>query len=117
MPFVPKIQATAIGRYNVDFGSFPGYVQAAVSYTSDTWNLLEIAPRTKQPAYTIVNLATGIDKETWSLNLFLDNVTDKRAQLTRYDNGYFDPFGSITGDTVITTNRPRTIGLRYGRRF
>jgi iron complex outermembrane recepter protein len=117
MPFVPKFQATAIGRYELNYGSFPGYAQAAVSYTGDSWNNLETDLRTEQPAYTLLNLSTGIDMEAWSLDLFLDNVTDKRAQIVRYDGNYFDPFDAITQDTTISVNRPRTIGIRYGRRF
>ena len=42
---------------------------------------------------------------------------DERAQIVRYDANYFDPYGEITQDSGISVNRPRTIGLRYGRRF
>ncbi|MEX2495967.1 MAG: TonB-dependent receptor [Woeseia sp.] len=117
MPFVPKLQASGIARHELNFGNWPGYVQAAVSYTGDSWNNLEADLRTKQPAYTLVNLSTGIQTESWTLDLFLDNVTDERAQIVRYDGNYYDPFDAIIQDTSISVNRPRTIGLRYGRRF
>lgn len=117
MPFVPKLQYTAIGRYHLDNARWPLYFQGALSYTDDSWNNLETELRTKQPAYTIVNLAAGIEEESWSLNLFIDNATDERAQITRYDATYFDPFDAIIQDTSIGVNRPRTIGIRYGRRF
>ncbi|HEX7063222.1 MAG TPA: TonB-dependent receptor [Woeseiaceae bacterium] len=117
MPFVPKLQYTAVGRYDFETARWPMYAQVALSYTGDSWNNLETALRTEQPAYTLLNLAAGIDTEVWSLNLFLDNATDERAQVRRYDNNYIDPLNAIFGDTVITTNRPRTVGIRYGRRF
>jgi len=117
MPFVPKLQYSAIGRYEFEGTRFPGYVQAAVAYTDDSWSNLEIALRQKQAAYTLVNLAAGIHGEQWTVDLFLDNVTDERAEIVRYGVGYYDPFGEITQDSAIQTNRPRTIGLRYGRRF
>ncbi len=117
MPFVPRLQYTAIGRYSLNFGTWPGYLQAAVSYTDDSWNDLEVANRTKQPSYTLLNLATGIEGEDWHVDLFLDNVTDERAQIVRYSSNYFDPFSEITQDSAIAVNRPRTIGLRYGRKF
>jgi len=117
MPFVPKLQYTAIARYSMDFGRWPGYLQAALSFTDDSWNNLVIDEREKQSAYTLVNLAAGIDSEDWSLDLFLDNVTDERAQIVRYNANYFDPFSEITQDSAISVNRPRSIGLRYGRRF
>lgn len=117
MPFVPKLQYTAIGRYEFESTRFPGYVQAALAHTDDSWSNLETALREKQAAYTIINLATGVHGEQWSLDLFLDNATDERAEIVRYSRGYYDPYNEITQDSSIVTNRPRTIGLRYGRQF
>lgn len=117
MPYVPKIQASGTGRLNVDYGSLPGYVQAAVSFTDDSWSLLDDTGRQLQPSYTLLNLATGVGGEDWTLDLFIDNATDKRIQHTRYHRNYDDPLGNLFHDTVIGTNRPRTIGLRYGRTF
>ena len=65
----------------------------------------------------MVFLAAGIAGEQWSIDLFLDNATDERAQIVRYGVGYYDPYGTITQDSDILVNRPRTIGLRYGLRF
>jgi outer membrane receptor protein involved in Fe transport len=117
MPFVPKIQLTATGRLDVSFGDLPGYVQAAVAYTDDSWSLLDDALRQLQPSYTIVNLAAGVGGDNWAVDLFVDNATDERSQHTRYHRDYADPFGELFHDSTIGTNRPRTIGLRYGRRF
>jgi len=117
MPFVPRVQATAIARQSLDFGQWPGYLQAALSYTDDSWSRLDVNERRKQSAYTIVNLAAGIDSDEWHLDQFIDNATDERAQIVRYHADYFDPFGEITQDSATGINRPRTIGIRYGRRF
>lgn len=112
MPYVPEFQYTAIGRYNLDFGRFPGYVQAAMSYTGESWNDLEVANRAKQSDYTLVNLSAGIEGDDWSLDLFVNNATDERAQIDFYEPSYPSAVDSRT-----VTNRPRTIGLRYGKRF
>jgi outer membrane receptor protein involved in Fe transport len=117
MPFVPKWQYTAIARYEFDGTRLPLYAQAAYSYTGKTWSNLETDLRENQPSYSILNLATGIHGEQWSLDLFIDNATDKRAQIVRYGGFYYDPYDAITQDSTILVNRPRTIGLRYGRRF
>lgn len=118
MPLVPKIHLTATARYELEFGNTPGYLQAAVTHTGKTWSQLPVASRETQPSYTIVNLAAGIDRDTWTFDLFLDNATDERAQLTRWSFNYqIDPYNALVHDTAITTNRPRTIGVRYGRRF
>ena len=112
MPFVPEWQFTAIGRYDLNFGDFPGYVQAAASYTGASWNDLEVALRQRQDAYTLLNLSTGIDRETWSVDLYINNVTNERAQIN-----IFEPSYPSALDSATVTNRPRTIGIRFGQKF
>lgn len=60
MPYVPEIKMTATGRLQMNYGSLPGYIQAAVSYTDDSWTRLDDSDRQVQNGYTIVNLSTGI---------------------------------------------------------
>ncbi len=117
MPFVPELQYTAIGRYNFDTTRLPFYLQAALSYTDDSWSNLETDLREVQPSYTLLNLAAGVEREQWSFDLFIDNATDERAQIVRYNANYFDPFDAIFQDSTITVNRPRTWGLRVTRLF
>ena len=112
MPYVPKTQMTAIGRYDMEMAGFPGYLQAAVSYTGASWNDLETALRTKQPAYTIVNLSAGIQRDDWNFDLFINNATDERATID-----FIDPSYGGALDTRTVTNRPRSIGVRFGKRF
>ncbi|HEX7719662.1 MAG TPA: TonB-dependent receptor, partial [Woeseiaceae bacterium] len=112
MPFVPEWQFTAIGRYDLNFGDFPAYVQAAASYTGASWNDLEVALRQRQDAYTLLNLSTGIDRDTWSVDLYVNNVTNERAQISVYEPSYPSALDSAT-----VTNRPRTIGIRFGQKF
>jgi outer membrane receptor protein involved in Fe transport len=112
MPFVPEFQFTTIGRYNLDFGRFPAYLQAAVSYTGASWNFLEVEDRLRQDGYTLLNLSTGIETESWTFDLFINNATDERAQISVYEPSYTSAIDSTT-----VTNRPRTIGIRFGQKF
>jgi iron complex outermembrane receptor protein len=117
LPYVPDLKMTATGRWEMNYGSLPGYIQAAVSFTDDSWTELHDANRQVQNSYTILNLATGIRGETWTLDLFLDNATDERAEISRNHGNYFDPLGNLFYDTNLTVNRPRSLGLRYGYRW
>jgi outer membrane receptor protein involved in Fe transport len=114
MPYVPKFQYTAIGRYHFDVASMPSYAQLAVAYTGSRWNDLDTtnSRRAEMDAYTIVNGAIGIDKETWTVELFGSNLTDERAQNQIVDPGYDSMLDSKT-----YTNRPRTFGIRFSQRF
>ncbi len=114
MPYVPKLQYTAIGRYHFDMASQPGYAQLAVSHTGARWNDLDTtnSRRAEMAAYTIVNGAVGIEKESWSVELFGSNLTDERVENLIVDPGYDSAL-----DSRIYTNRPRTFGIRFSQRF
>ena len=62
------------------------------------------AARYVQEAYTLVNFAVGLKTETWGAELFIDNLFDENAQLN---------VNVIDYTPSVTTNRPRTIGLRF----
>lgn len=61
------------------------------------------AARYKQESYTLVNLAVGMHKDNWGAELFIDNAFDEHAQLN---------INAADWTPSVTTNRPRTIGLR-----
>lgn len=57
-----------------------------------------------QDDYILMSLAAGLEGADWSAELFVDNVTDERAQL-HIDTLQYAP--------RVVTNRPRTFGLRF----
>ena len=123
MPYVPKFQLTGIWRNNFDFQAMPGFFQAAVAYTGSRWNDLDITnvpARQQMGAYTLVNLSGGIENDDWTLSLYVNNLFDERAEIDIGDPGYggIENLQRPPGHAWTTvTNRPRTIGIRYGQRF
>ena len=61
-----------------------------------------------QDSYVFLDLAFGVERDNWSAEVFVDNVTDKRAQLN-VDTLQYVP--------KVVTNRPRSIGLRVSYDF
>ena len=57
-----------------------------------------------QDDYVLLDLAVGMESEQWSAEFFIDNVTDKRAQL-HVDTLQYVP--------KVVTNRPRSFGVRF----
>ncbi|WP_417318603.1 TonB-dependent receptor [Emcibacter sp.] len=112
MPFVPKLQFTAIARYEEEIANMPSFFQAAFSYTDDSWNNLELDLREQQHAYGLLNLSAGVSGDDWTFSLFADNVTDTRAEIAKYYPGYASAI-----DTTTATNRPRSFGARFGQHF
>ena len=74
-------------------------------------------------AYAEADVSAGIDKGRWSLDLFVKNLFDVRGKLSRgiqcREEVCGDPLGDTAGGGKIYTvvSRPRTIGLRIGRKF
>ena len=56
----------------------------------------------------LLDLAFGVERDNWSAELFVDNVTDKRAEL-HVDTLQYVP--------KVVTNRPRSVGLRVSYDF
>ncbi len=124
MPYVPKIQLTGIWRSNFDIGSTPSFFQAAVAYTGKRWNDLDITnipARRQMDDYTLVNLSAGIERNDWTATFYINNLLDERAEIDIADPGYgvgvpnYDrPPGHVW---TTTTNRPRSLGIRFSQRF
>jgi len=117
MPYVPKLQLTGIWRADFNYGTLPGFFQAAASYTGSRWNSLDtlnVEGRRKMDDYTLVNLSTGIEKDNWTLGFFISNLFDERAEINIADPGFGAPPGN---SWTTTTNRPRSYALRFTQRF
>jgi len=114
LPYVPEWKYAASTRYEFAVtDSMSGYVQASYSFTGEVWNLLiedsvAGAVPERQDAYGLLDLRAGLERGAYRLELFATNVTDERAQVF-INTGYYDE--------RITTNRPRTIGLRLTGRY
>jgi hypothetical protein len=60
-------------------------------------------------AYKIIDARLGLEGEdgAWELSLFVDNLTDERAELYKY----------VVPEGAVTVNRPREYGLRFMKRW
>lgn len=54
--------------------------------------------------YVLVDVAVGVEVNDWRAELFVDNLTDKRADLN---------INTLEFTPKVVTNRPRTVGLRF----
>jgi len=60
------------------------------------------------PAFSTVDASVGISKDAWAVQAYGQNVTDTRGQMSaNYTEWY----------KAVTTNRPRTLGLKFSYRF
>ena len=74
-------------------------------------------------SYTEVDLGAGVETGPWSFDLYVKNLFDVRGQLSKgiqcREEICGDPFDTTAfgGKVYTVVSRPRTIGLRIGRKF
>ena len=107
-----------LGRaYGFAVGTMDAHVQAAAVYQDQAWADLPTFERDllgPQKSYTLVDFSAGIAKDAYTFELFVTNVFDKLAEVTRYAECKNDRCGR---QTYIVPFRPRTIGLKFGQKF
>jgi len=81
-----------------------GFVGASLIYVGDRKGAFESAPlvRSTFPAYVQWNLRSGIKYESWKVDAFVNNLTDKRAIIAD---------GNELSPSLFNYTRPREIGL------
>ena len=126
LPNVAEFQGSAWASYTwpvqfVQAGEM--FLRGQYSYTGDSVNLLipersGANPSHIQESYGIGDIRLGLisNNGDWRLELFVNNVTDERAQLYQNTGDFEWAFSHSTQyDRFhrVYTNRPREYGLRY----
>jgi iron complex outermembrane receptor protein len=91
-----------------------GFVGGQVSYVGDRLGIFTgkngvPAPRQAYPGYTREDLRAGVKYESWTTNIYVNNVADRRG-LVGGGLGFFPP-------SAFIYIQPRTIGLNVSKRF
>ena len=116
LPIAPKFKANTVLRYNFGIGDWEANVQAALVYQTKTAPALKVQDQQLigwQPAYGLLDLAAGVDKDGLHVELTVNNATNKLAELSRFEQC---TVSECTQPYVIPA-RPRTIGIKFGQRF
>ena len=96
-------------------GAISGYVGGSVSYVGERVGVFRgfsagvPQPRQVFPSYSQIDLRVGMRAADWSLDAFINNVSDKRGVLR---GGFDAPIASYPSFNYI---QPRTIGVSASR--
>ena len=106
LALAPELQYALRVRYDwaMSGGAYEPFAQVGLQYSDDTTSSLIINNRFPQADYTTWDASFGVRKDDWSAMLFIENVTDERAEVFIDNQDYV---------VRISPNRPRTIGLRF----
>lgn len=123
LPITAKFKGNVTARYNFEVGGNDAFVQAAVIHQGDRFSdlrLIERALMGNLDAYTLVDLSAGFKHNSWSLDLFLKNAFDERAQLGKFAACRIQICGgdgTTAGDIYTIVAQPRTLGVRFSQEF
>ena len=116
LPFSSRFSGTLSADQDVArFGKATGFIGALASYVGDREGPFQASsniPRFQFPAYATLNLHAGIRSDLWFVNLFANNVTDRRGVIGAGNTSAI----SSSGYYAIVI-QPRTIGLSVTRHF
>ena len=116
LPVSAKVKGNLIARYEWSQGGFDAHLQAAVVFQSDVVPALTVSDAQaigRQPGYATLDLSAGAKHDAWRYELFVENATDRRGELSR--------FTTCAPSTCTLINivpiKPRLVGITIGRKF
>jgi outer membrane receptor protein involved in Fe transport len=125
LPITPKFKANLLARYNFDFRGLDAYVQLAgvhVGRRTSDLRVLQSSQLGDLPAYNTLDFSTGLHRNNWSLDAFIENVFDTHGQLARFaECAVCITHGAVpgypNGQPYVIPVQPRTLGLRFTQDF
>jgi outer membrane receptor protein involved in Fe transport len=111
LPHTPRISANLSLQQEFPlFDKFTGFAGGAASYVGERFGQFTgSCARQRFPSYTKADLRLGVRTDSWTANLYINNVSDERGLLDG-GTGYFYSAARI----YIT---PRTVGLTVSKLF
>ncbi len=109
LAFAPGFQGNLSARK--EWGMSSGntlHWQGQMTFSDKSFSDIMAPNKAVQDSYSYFNMRTGISNDDMTLELYLDNVTDKRADIS--NTFVFDR-------SRLAIIKPRTIGVRYKKNF
>jgi len=127
LPVTPKFKGNLVARYTFDLAGGEAFWQAAVSHVGERTSDLRLLERDilgNLSAYTTLDFSAGYRRNNWSVDMYVSNLFDERAEIFKFTACGETVCGAAGVDPVYTdgqvytaTIRPRTIGIRFSQSF
>ena len=109
LAFAPEQQFNLRARYEWGVGSgLTAHVMPSITYSADSYSDIVSINRDRIDSWVMMNLTAGVTNNEWSAELFVENLTDERAEISRSFN--YDR-------QRVTYARPLTVGARLSYDF
>ena len=109
LAFAPGSQANLAARkeWGMSSGN-TGHWQLQMARSEKSFSDIMAPNKAIQRSHHFVNIRYGMSNDEWTAELYIDNVTDKRAEIS--NTFVFDR-------SRLSVIKPRTLGLRYKKSF
>jgi len=129
LPTTPDFKMNMVARYDFDVGAdVMAHVQGTLTYQTSSWPDLRDgtlngitgawepirAVLGKLDDFATIDLAAGVEWGNSTAEIFVENLTDERAELYRFTSCNVLVCG---GNPYDATNRPLTVGVKFGQHF
>jgi len=104
LAYAPGFQGNLRARYEWDLSdTLEAYIQPQVTYSASKFTDIIEINKIELDSYTLFDLSVGVKAEQWGFEIFGENLSDERAEIS----------GIFGNDRErIITNRPLTVGAR-----
>jgi len=109
LAFAPGMQGNIAARkeWSMASGNM-GHFQGQFTFSDDSYSDIIEPNKAQQDSYSFVNVRAGVSNDMWMAEVYIDNLTDERGEIS--NNYVFDRMR-------VTYIRPTTLGLRFKRNF
>lgn len=109
LAFAPEVQFNANARYHWPLsGGLDAQVMYNIAYSDESYSDIIRINRDLIQSWTMMGVSAGVTSDNWGATLYVDNLTDERAELSR---------NYVNDRPRATYARPRTMGLRLSYKF
>lgn len=109
LAYAPEQQGNLRARYEWTVGSgLTAHVMPQISYSAESYSDIVTINRDRLDSWTLLGVSAGVTSDTWSAEMFVENLSDERAEIARSFN--FDR-------QRVNYVRPRTMGVRVSYDF
>ena len=109
LAFAPGMQGNIAARKEWSMNSNNmGHFQGQFTFSDDSFSDIIEPNKEQQDSYSFVNIRAGVSNDMWLAEVYIDNHTDERGEIS--NNFVFDR-------ARVTYIRPTTLGLRFKRNF
>lgn len=109
LAFAPEVQFNANARYDWTLSNgWDANAMVHVAYSDQSYSDIIIINRDLIDSWAMMGVSAGVSTESWDATVYVDNLTDERAELSR---------NYVNDRQRATYARPRTMGLRVSYKF